>query len=602
MASLKKCIENSILFFLGVDEYFHGEEKLAQFRSIINSIETFDDFDQCFQRLEQIRDENIFFVCSDRFSHQLASLEAKFRQVDSIYLFCDQTSKQGDRIPSCKRGRGVFNNLIPLLNQLRKDVQNSEENCISSGTISQSSASTPNEVDPSFMYCQLIKEKFLKISSNKTSSKDLADYCRPAYRGNIDEQDLLNQFEQTYRKESKKESPIWWYTRESFLYRTLNKALRSLDIETLMKMNFYIRDLHEQIQQRFDQPQNEFPPVVYRGQFLFYDDWEKLKKNIDGLYYFNSFLSTSEKESKALDFVRKEKHEEKVGIFFKMNISRFASSVPFASIEDITAVEGEKEILFSIGSVFRIDHINEIESNLWQIQLTLSNDRDPLLTRLTDHMRRSLGQGSEWRQLGQLMIKMGHFNKGKEIFEQLISPSNELSELIFLYNQLGYCEKQLNNLHKALEHYQKAIESSAKLSMSPLDPRLSSIYSNIGVIWKKLKNFDEALRYFEFVLQIDENATNLNRLEIAVDYNNIGSVLDEQGKYSQALKNYQKALEIKLIHLPPTDPSLANNYINIGIVHRKTGDASTGFTVLRKSVRNPKEKFDIGSSVIDQHF
>ena len=584
MASPQKFVENSILLCLGVDKYFHGEECLAQFRSVINWIEKFNNFDQCFQRLEQMRDENVFLLCSDQWSDQLVLLEEKFRQIDSIYLFCEQASGHGNGTASYKSVKGTFTNLRELLNQLRKDVQHAEKNFISSGTISQSSVSNPNELDPSFMYCQLIKEKFLKISSNKNSNKELVDYCRPTYEGNIDEQKLLNDFEKSYAKENKEQSPIWWYTRESFLYRTLNKALRTLDIETLMKMNFYVRDLHEQIQQRFDQPQNDIPSVVYRGQVLFHDDWQKLEKNIHGLYYFNSFLSTSEKKSKGLDFARKDKNEEKVGILFKININRSNSWVPFASIEDITAVKYEKEILFSIGSVFRIDQIDEIESNLWQVQMTMSNDRDPLLTRLTDHLRRSLGQGSEWRQLGQLMIKMGHFRKGKEIFEQLFSPSNELSELIFLHNQLGHCEKQLNNLHKALEHYQKAIESSEQLSMSPLDLRLSSIYSNIGAIWKKLKNFDEALKYFEFVLQIDENATNSNRLEIAVDYNNIGSVLDEQGKYSQALKNYKKALEIKLIILPPTDPSLANNYINIGIVYRKTGDSSTGLRYYEKAL------------------
>lgn len=60
----------------------------------------------------------------------------------------------------------------------------------------------------------------------------------------------INDLEQKYGEQT----PIWWYTLESFLYRMLNHALRTFDIDILVKMKFFIRDLHEQIKHRLSGP------------------------------------------------------------------------------------------------------------------------------------------------------------------------------------------------------------------------------------------------------------------------------------------------------------------------------------------------------------
>ena len=37
---------------------------------------------------------------------------------------------------------------------------------------------------------------------------------------------------------------IRWYTRPCFLYSMLNQALRTVDLDIILKMAFFIRDLH----------------------------------------------------------------------------------------------------------------------------------------------------------------------------------------------------------------------------------------------------------------------------------------------------------------------------------------------------------------------
>ncbi len=75
------------------------------------------------------------------------------------------------------------------------------------------------------------------------------DFCR-----------LLYEFENQYSANK----ALWWYTRESFLYKMLNKALRVQNIEVLFLFRFVIVDIYQQLKEN----QCQSSVRVYRGQVL----------------------------------------------------------------------------------------------------------------------------------------------------------------------------------------------------------------------------------------------------------------------------------------------------------------------------------------------
>jgi tetratricopeptide (TPR) repeat protein len=581
--------ENYIIIWLDPNLDFSNEDNqafISQLQSIVKTIKTFSDYDQCINFLQQIKNEKVFLIIAGCFLKQIASIEERFTQLNSIYVFCDQKSNYNQTIKTYKKGKGVFTQMKPLCNELKKEIRQLNNDLVSISIVSASSTTNLNELDPSFMYFQLLKENILTIKYNHDMEiQQLVDYCRPHFEKDEDEIRRIIDLEQNYGEHT----PIWWYTLESFLYGMLNHALRTFDIDILVKMGFFIQDLHEQIKQRhsnFRIVKN--PLTVYRGQGMFNNEFEKLQKNANGGFLsFNSFLSTSIEKSVAKHFACYNLNDEdRKAILFEIELDTSISSVPFTSVKDLSAVPGEEEILFSMSTVFRIGEIKEIEKGLWKVNLSLTSDRDPLLKRLTDHMRISLGSGNGWRRLGQLMIKLGQFDKAMEIYKILLKTVDldDKTETAFLHNQLGYVFKQKDKLEEAFSHYQQALKIN-RTYMSDTDARLSSIYSNMGGIMKKLGDANEALKYYELVLKIDLAASKPNPLEIAIDHNNIGSVLDDQGKYPNALKSYEEALNIKLTHLPPHHPSLASTYSNIGLIHRKMGDCSTALSFYEKTLQ-----------------
>ncbi|CAF5018139.1 unnamed protein product, partial [Rotaria socialis] len=97
---------------------------------------------------------------------------------------------------------------------------------------------------------------------------------------------------------------IWWYTRESFLYRLMNKALRVRNTELIFLFRTVIRDIYEQLVVH----QCQKRVIVYRGQILSIMEYKKLEKSCGSIISLNSFLSTSLNRRIAERFVQKNMH------------------------------------------------------------------------------------------------------------------------------------------------------------------------------------------------------------------------------------------------------------------------------------------------------
>lgn len=119
-----------------------------------------------------------------------------------------------------------------------------------------------NTLDPSFMYSQLLKEILFEFDYTEEDRRQFVEFCRKYYAADVNELHVIDEFNHSYQTHS----PAWWYTRECFLYKMLNKALRTHDIDILCKMGFFARDLHQQLKELHDSTTTGTPLILYRGQ------------------------------------------------------------------------------------------------------------------------------------------------------------------------------------------------------------------------------------------------------------------------------------------------------------------------------------------------
>jgi hypothetical protein len=128
------------------------------------------------------------------------------------------------------------------------------------------------------------------MKHSQETRNDLIEICRKQHKNDEAENKKIDDFEQIYTPNQ----AVLWYTKDSFVYRLLNKALRTENIDIIYKVRSFITDLHRQ----FNTILNDEPAVsssveicFYRGWKLPIDEFKKLQENVNGHLSMNTFMS-----------------------------------------------------------------------------------------------------------------------------------------------------------------------------------------------------------------------------------------------------------------------------------------------------------------------
>lgn len=587
----KRILQNFVLIWLhpGIelskDEYEINSRGL---QSVVNNINIFTQQDECIDFVTDIEDLKVYLIIESEIGQQILWAIHDIPQLDAIYLFGDNKSERDEWIKQWSKVSGIYKDMKCICEALSKVAMqcNQDSIAVSFVTINEEAISENlNQLEPTFMYTQIIKEIFLEIDRHEQSNKNFIQFCRKNYFDNRQTLEKIARFEHEYDRESS----ITWYTRECFIYEILNRALRLMESDIIIDMGFFIRDLNDQIaklhKQQFSN-NNEKSFIVYRGQGLSKVDFEKLGKNKGGLLSFNSFLSTSLDRDISIIFAESSAgKKDTIGILFKMSINLSVSSTSFAFIRGFSQFETESEILFAMHTIFRIGEIQKSNSHdsLYEVELILTSDDDKELRILADWLRQEIVAKTGWHRLGQLLIKICQFEKAEELFNVLLNQTTKDIGKADCYNMLGYIKGSQGEHNEAISYHQRGIQI---LRQYPLhnDSALATAYTNIGGVYFYMYDYLTALSFYEKVLGIEEKILPKNNSSLATSYNNIATVYNNLREYSKALLFYQKGLDICKQSLPSNHPSLAIAYSNIGMMYDSMGDYSQALCFYLKAL------------------
>ncbi|CAF4171022.1 unnamed protein product, partial [Adineta steineri] len=562
------------------------QNTIIKLRCIVNDINTFIDGDQCLEFIQTIVDKKVCMIISGSLGQHTVSRVHSMSQVDSIFIFCGNKKYHEQWAKDWPKIKDVFTDITPICEALKEAAHQCEQNAIPMSFVGTNK--NLDQLDPSFMYTQIIKEIILTIQFDQKHTQDYFDYCRDAFTGNTKELKNIQQLESEYHNKT----PIYWYTCQMFMYPMLNRALRLLDGDIITHMGFFIGDLHRQIEQLHKEQYagttaaNAF--TVYRGQGLSAEDFKKMSKTKGGLISFNNFLSTSKVRNISLGFAQRATiNPDQVGVLFIMKINPAQSTTPFASVAGISKFQNEEEVLFSMHSVFRIQNIKQMGGNnrLYEVNLTLTADNDPELSRLTDYIRKESYPGSEgWYRLGLVLWKMGQFDKAEDIYQVLLDQTEDDKNKADIYVHLGMIKDEQGKYEEALTLYKKSLAMYQK-TLPPNHLSLASSYNNIGNVHYIMGNYPKALSSHEKAIEIRQQSLPSNHPDLAKSYGNIGLVYADIGNYPKALSSHEKALEIHQQYLPSNHPDLAKSYNNIGLVHYNMGDYPKALSSHEKALK-----------------
>ncbi|CAM4924167.1 unnamed protein product, partial [Rotaria socialis] len=259
---------------------------LTQLRAVVSDVNVCTTPEQCVEFINEIDDGKAFIISSGALGQSLVNDIHSLPKVDAIYIFCDNKTRYESWAKEWPKIRGVFTLIKPICESLKKVAHECDHDSIPMSFVPKqtmaggATGSGPKNLDrlpPTYMYSVIFKDIILEIDDDDEKSMNtLAIYCQ---KQNIPEKEI-NKFKLNYHQKS----AVWWYTKQIFLYGMLNRGLRSLDMEAMFKLGFFIRKLHLQLEQLHQEQSASFKKyfTVYRGQGLSQQDFQNLMDSKGG--------------------------------------------------------------------------------------------------------------------------------------------------------------------------------------------------------------------------------------------------------------------------------------------------------------------------------
>ncbi|CAF3688350.1 unnamed protein product [Rotaria socialis] len=593
-------------------------------RYLINHLLTFHSISTCLEYMNSdIEYEKVFFIVSGSDSEIILPEIHLSPKIHFNYIFCNDKEKYENLSQTYSKIRGIFNDKDSLLKKLISDITSCLSNLLPISILSQASVTQKSLRDLSnesarFMWFQMLIEILIKMEHTDEAKSDLIEICRKQYKNDLVQSKRIDEFEKTYTADK----AASWYTRDSFVYRLLNKALRTENIDIIYKFRSFIADLHQQLSVLQSTEPISTDEFLYRGQKLPIEELQYLQKNINGYLSMNTFVSFSRSSQAALLFAGKgEDRPQLESVLFQTEVNDGLAI--FANIENVSYYKDEGEFLFTIGSVFRIADIEHIGNIIWVITLVIDTNANEDVEKLSKYLKKYYTGECSLLKIAEILFQIGEYDRAEHYCklcnEQLHVDHQDRCRLNLLFGDifragkgdfqaaeqfyvsalklaqdsslrasvlagLGRLEDETGKYEAALTHLTESFDLNLKEHPNTTNEIVAKIYADIALVYRHKLDFTKSLEYYNQSLEINLQLLPDLHPSLANLYNNIAYLNTVLGKYDEAMKSYEISLKIQLKSLPKTHPDIATVYNNMAILHECNHDSQLAMEMFCKSL------------------
>lgn len=186
------------------------QKNIAELRRVVINISTFTDVGECMTFLSKTKYKNLCMIISGSFGEETVPQVHGMSKIDSIFIFCRNTTWHEGWAKDWAKIRGVFNNILSICEGIRVAAQQCDQDAMSMSFMSTSTdgAATNENLDklnPSFMYTQIAKEILLTIEFKDQHFNEFIVFCREKMVRDGIELRYIDNLQSGYRDRK----PIW---------------------------------------------------------------------------------------------------------------------------------------------------------------------------------------------------------------------------------------------------------------------------------------------------------------------------------------------------------------------------------------------------------
>ncbi|CAF1367926.1 unnamed protein product [Rotaria sordida] len=316
------------------------------------------------------------------------------------------------------------------------------------------------------------------------------------------EKNLIN-FEKNY----KSSEALKFYTNDSFLYRLFNRAFRTENIDLLFIFRFFLADMYKHLQKlHSEQFRDKLLRTVFRGQVMTGSEFNSIKNNIGHLMSVNTFFSTTITRDVTEMYSGSGEDAKMLFVLYEIEVHTTRSMIkrPFASINELSQFSDEDEVVFSVGSMFRIKYVEDhrLLSRYWYVQLILVED-DSDMSELRNDLEQRFCDKGNLRSLGIALRAMGDYEGAEHYFQMLLEYIPESHHNMgHIYSDLARTAFDKGDYQTTIQHDEKALKYFTATDIYDQQENIRRVYSQLAAAHQQLGNLDLAMKYFTMAIDI----------------------------------------------------------------------------------------------------
>ncbi|CAF1042752.1 unnamed protein product [Adineta steineri] len=561
-------------------------------RQLTNQLKTFENNEQCELYIESaLNDECIILIASGKLGRQLVPRIHDNEKISSIYIYCFDKEANKEWAQDYTKIQGVITRRKELIEQIcinnKKElveqihIDNKKEIYEINDELFYIDIYT-NDPNDEFINSQLLINYLVKLKIDLTIDREqfFSFYKTKSTEDNLQ---LANfeEFQQNYSFEN----CLFWLTKDKSLQKLLLDTLYTKNIDLLYLFRFFIQDINEQLElHRCLTPIN-----VYHHHLITNEQIEQLQNSVKKLISINTFFLTTFEREKALTALQQTSNLQK--ILFEIHADPSIEGVkPFADITSFSSSKKQSQILFMLGSIFRIEDLYQ-QGEFWICEMKLASKNDLDLQIAFEKNQEEDGDcENDILSFGNFLARIGRYDDAEKYYKRILNEltSNDKDTHI-CYHNLGNLAFLKNDYNESIEYHLKSLEISEHLL--PNDhPNIADSYNCLGIVYFNIQNYEQALIFYKKALDILKLTLDENYTKVITCLNNISLVYRTEKDYVQALSYHQEILDIEKKYLSEDHMNLGSTYHNIGALLWCIGKCDDAMKNYKLSYEN-KTKF-----------
>ncbi|CAF1624152.1 unnamed protein product [Rotaria magnacalcarata] len=473
----------------------------------------FYDSTRCSQYLVATDVRSIFFIIAGGIRSVMHDLQAitTLKQAYTVYVFL-HSMEQNDMVQAIlqyENVNGLFCDIEAVFTRVAEDIKFFAEQSLYT-PISSIFASSNYTIDKfgfnflheqnKFVASRLFTNILQQIPSSNYYQERLHDRCLTFAENQSTCESALKQV-----MCHTVDQLLDWIVNAPFLTAIMNSLLQQQAFNSLLDIRQLIAAVDQNLIQ---QSAISSSLVVYRVQLIQAHDLERIKKSIDQLIAFHTFLLTTKNILTAREIARQAANSELLAIIFEIDVP---ATTPIAQFD-------EDRFIFRFGFIFRIRSINLAPDGVWHAQLRCADSNFEFIQ---EQLEIQLGVQVTWLTFGNYLRILNNSDQAKSYYEYLLKmlPDNH-EALPSIYNNIGLMLEELGDREEASKYYKLSLDSMKQTT------------SNTN-------HCAHHIRYKVFH-QLSEAKETVNRCKV---YEKIAEIHQRRLEPQQALEFYRKALE-----------------------------------------------------------